>query len=578
MFIKKLKIEDRYKTIRDINFHKGLNLILDETPINFSSETKTTATGNNVGKTTVLKLIDFCLGNDARDIYIDSENNKEIEYVKNFLQMNEVLITLILKEDLEDEDSQELVIQRNFLQRNKKIMKINGENYIGNSGQDFIDKLENLIIGKRGEKKPTLREIIAHSIRYSDQRISNTLKVLSSFNSLPEYEALYLYLFGVDQTSRAPIISKIATEKQYKSRLEKPLDKTALELKLSLIVDEVNKYEKKIKLLNINENYEEDLKLLNEVKYRVTQISSEISRLSLRKNIIVEATDELQKQSASIDLMQLKHIYQQASQNMDNIQKTFEELVEYHNKMIVEKIRFISDEIPEIDSQIQTLESTLESELKVEKELATKVTKGDTFKDIEELIKQSNNAYQKKGEIEKLISQITLVDEVIEELENELKIVDVKQFGEEYQEKIKTQLKKFNKFFAEVANELYGETYAITYEIKEHQKSKRDVYVFYSFNANTSSGKKQGEILCFDLAYIQFADSENIPALHFILNDKKELMHGNQLINLNNFIKDKNIQVIISILSDKVPSELNTDNFIVLKLSQEQKLFKIEDN
>ncbi|WMT41185.1 hypothetical protein RE628_00755 [Paenibacillus sp. D2_2] len=84
--------------------------------------------GNNVGKTTVLALIDYCLGGDAEQIYIDPETKKEIEYVKNYLVDKEVLITLILKEDLSDESSNEIVIKRNFLQRNKKIMSINGEN------------------------------------------------------------------------------------------------------------------------------------------------------------------------------------------------------------------------------------------------------------------------------------------------------------------------------------------------------------------------------------------------------------------------------------------------------------------
>ena len=58
-------------------------------------------------------------------------------------------------------------------------------------------------------------------------------------------------------------------------------------------------------------------------------------------------------------------------------------------------------------------------------------------------------------------------------------------------------------------------------------------------NANMSSGKKQGEILCFDLAYLLFAKEENIPSLQFLLNDKKELMHDNQLIKVSDFLQKK---------------------------------------
>ena len=50
MFLKSLKIENSLGLIREIEFHKGLNLIVDETV-----EKNKKATGNNVGKTTVLQ-------------------------------------------------------------------------------------------------------------------------------------------------------------------------------------------------------------------------------------------------------------------------------------------------------------------------------------------------------------------------------------------------------------------------------------------------------------------------------------------------------------------------------------------
>ena len=104
----------------------------------------------------------------------------------------------------------------------------------------------------------------------------------------------------------------------------------------------------------------------------------------------------------------------------------------------------------------------------------------------------------------------------------------------------------------------------------------RRLYEFTAFNLNFSSGKKQGEISCFDIAYTLFADEENIPCMHFLLNDKKELMHGNQLLKIANLVNVKGIQFIASILKDKLPGELNKDEYVILKLSQEDKLFRIE--
>ena len=91
-----------------------------------------------------------------------------------------------------------------------------------------------------------------------------------------------------------------------------------------------------------------------------------------------------------------------------------------------------------------------------------------------------------------------------------------------------------------------------------------------------SSGKKQGEILCFDLAYTIFADEEGISCLHFLLNDKKELMHDNQLLKVADYVIKKDIQLVVSILKDKLPNDLLKRANVVVELSQEDKLFKIK--
>jgi len=97
MFLKELRILKESEEIRKIKFHKGINLIVDETPFNGKD------TGNNVGKTTVLKLIDFCLGGDGKEVYTDPENpKKEYELVKNFLIKNNIIIELLFSNNLID--------------------------------------------------------------------------------------------------------------------------------------------------------------------------------------------------------------------------------------------------------------------------------------------------------------------------------------------------------------------------------------------------------------------------------------------------------------------------------------------
>lgn len=573
MFIEKLEISTKYETIREMNFHKGMNLIIDNTPLTDNLK----LTGNNVGKTTVLKLIYFCLGGEGKDIYTDEENkNKVYEEVKSFLINQEVLVTLTLTNEYNTQNKDRIVIERNFLSGKNAIRKINGESILK---KDFENELLAKIFPEHKNEKPSFKQIISHNIRYKDNSINKTLKTLDSFTSDVEYETLYLYLLGCGFDSGAKkqaLSNKLKQEKAYKERIEKKQKKNSYEIALAIIEDEIAELNKKKSLLNINENFEEDLNRLNEIKYKINRLTSLITKLEIRKDIIVEAKNEMEKDVSSIDLDQLRLLYSETKEYIPKLHKTFEDLVTYHNKMIVEKISFITKELPSLRDKIKNEKTTLKVLLNDEKELSLKISKSDSFNDLENIISELNEKYRLKGEYENIISQINEVDSVLEEIENELKNIDQYLYSSDFQEKLKKQITKFNKYFSSVSFELYGEKYALTYEIINNKKTNKPVYKFSTFNSNMSSGKKQGEILCFDLAYIMFADEEGISCLHFLLNDKKELMHDNQLSKVADFVMKRDIQLVISILKDKLPDDLLNKANVVVELSQENKLFRIE--
>lgn len=573
MFLKSLIIKKENENIRNIKFHKGLNLIIDETP---RDDTK--ATGNNIGKTTVLKLIDFCLGAKQSIIYSDTETKKE-EYklVKEFLQDNNVVIILTLVENLDDENSKKIVIERNFLSGKKAIRLINGE-YI--KDKDFEKTLLSYIFPNHKAEKPTFRQIISHNIRYKDENINNTLKTLNSFSSDAEYETLYLFLLGCnfDQgAKKQEILAKIKQEKIYKDRLEKKQTKNAYEVALSILENEIEELENKKNSLNINPNFEQDLERLNQVKYFLNRESSKVTNLKIRRDLINDSKNEILQNKSDIDLKQLRAIYEQATDKIDSLQKTFDDLVHYHNNMVLKKVKFITEELPDLEKQIDTVEINIKKLLEEEKSLTEKIAKSDSFSQLEEIIATINEKYRQKGEYENIISQLTEAEENLEQYNNELNVLDKKLFSDEFEENLKKQINIFNRYFSTVSNELYGERYALKYD-KIINKNGQQLFKFSSFNTNLSSGKKQGEILCFDLAYTIFADEQNIPTLHFLLNDKKELMHDNQLIKVAEFLQDRDIQLVISILKDKLPNELNKDKYFIVRLSQNNKLFKIENN
>ena len=112
MFLKYLLITNNEGLIRKIDFRMGVNLIIDETLHG------TSATGNNVGKTTILRLIEFCLGGDQRKIYSTRENG-ENKLVKDFLKETETEVELCLTDSLVMPESRDVIIRRDFKEGRK---------------------------------------------------------------------------------------------------------------------------------------------------------------------------------------------------------------------------------------------------------------------------------------------------------------------------------------------------------------------------------------------------------------------------------------------------------------------------
>ena len=303
MFLKSLLISTPTKEIREIPFHKGLNLIVDETP---SGET---LTGNNVGKTTVLRLVDFCLGRDGSVVFKDPESKREVyQLVKDYLIDNKIIITLTLVDDL-DNPQRQVEVSRNFLPRKESICKINGEDI---SKTDFENRLGKVIFPSIKVEKPTFRQIIAHNVRYEDIRLNNTLDILNSFTKLEEYETLYLFLFGCDYdegSRREELLANIKSESNYMKRLEKHGTKNSYKVALQDIDREIAKLEQKKSSLNINPQLDQDLVELTSVKEELNSVSSAITSLRIRRDVIQESINDFNQQRFDVDMVQLQLVF-----------------------------------------------------------------------------------------------------------------------------------------------------------------------------------------------------------------------------------------------------------------------------
>ena len=190
----------------------------------------------------------------------------------------------------------------------------------------------------------------------------NTLKTLHPTTILEEYEALYLFWLGIDLGSideKQELEQRKLIETKVMAHLKK--DYSLSEITQALLILQTNIEAIKQKKLKFNEdvNYELDLANLNDIKLKLTKLSTELGQLEFRKELIHESKSDLENETSNINLQKIRQLYAEAKILVPNVQKSFEETVKFHNEMISEKIKYIEQELPELELLIIQIKKRL---------------------------------------------------------------------------------------------------------------------------------------------------------------------------------------------------------------------------
>lgn len=411
MFIKFLTIGKGEETIRQIPFKEGVNLIVD-TPT--PSETDTVS-GNNVGKTTVLRLIDYCLGGKAEPIYADFELKTVNQNVKSFLEDSNVIITLCLGESFENSDT-DLIVRRNFLKKKgQKKAEINGENYT--DIKQYCGHL-NQILFNATYSKPTLRQIIPRFIRCDSTRMDRVIKYLHSTTTDNTYESIYLFLFGRADTTelsaeknewnRSLSFRKKVISDTFNSRTSE-----GLRQHLSVIADDLKQLEAKKKVFNVNPKYEQEFSDLQAIKANISRVSSKLTDAQFRLTLLQDSIKQIESQATEIDIEALRTVYMEAKNFIPKLQKSFEDSLAFHNKLIGNKLAFISDDLPKLKTTVQKFSQELSMLRNEERFLGEKIIRTGSLAEYEELVSKANKKYEHKGRLEEELGKL-------EHLENDI--------------------------------------------------------------------------------------------------------------------------------------------------------------
>lgn len=563
MFLDSLIVKNGDEIIREVLFHKGVNLIVDYTAPN----SKKTDSGNSVGKTTVLRLIDFCLDGKANNLYSDPEFKDSNDKIKNFLTQNNINITLNLIKDIQDPKSKKISICRNFLPRTKKIQTINGEKC---SNDEFSSKLKSLIF-KTTSEKPTFKQLKSKNIRDEKNKLVNTIRVLSPYDTDVAYETLHLFWFGVDiNQDKDELVRKQNLENRLQARLKKESTLSQVKQTLLIVDSEIERLTIKKDNFNLNPNYESQLESLNNAKQSINALSENISRLELRKELIQESVEDLNRGFSKASVEHIKKMYEQAKALIPNLQKSFEETLKFHNSMIQEKIDFISQDLEQLDDELFTNKQSLTHFLSIEEQLSIDLKKSGAVEELQDIISELNSFYEQKGKLteqqsvwEKSNKELEKIEKALNKMSSEVESKDIL---------IQEKIADFNKIFSKFSSKLDGIHSLLSAE------SEKGTYKFSITNieGNPGTGTKKSQMASFDLSYIAFADENEIPCLHFVLQDQIENVHANQITNLfTELVNQVNCQYVLPVLRDKLPPNIDISHLEVLSLSNKDKFFRL---
>ncbi|HVY06235.1 MAG TPA: hypothetical protein VHB46_09685 [Burkholderiales bacterium] len=554
--------------LREIAFKQGLNLILDK-PTAVGTES-----GNNIGKTTVLRLIDFCLGSDGDDIWEDSEFKGSINQdVFDFLHRTPaVYITLAISDKFHGNHS----FRRSFKVKGEKG---SGLSYIDDVPQDSItayrDEIKNILFGTKA-KKPSLRQLTPKFIRSSNFVMSKTLKFLGSFASEVDYEAVHLFLFGFFDVEvleeRAALSDKravVARDLQGATRVRKEGEIEQLLLHLRREIDEA---QAAIELRGEVPEIAAAANSVSEIRVRASDVGTALGRIEGEIASINLAIASLKHDYDNIDYVAVKSIYSEAGKYYEKLQHDWEDLSNFVANLRGRKERFLQKQLDDLNAKAAITHQNLARLQVQENDLVTALRQTRAFEVALEARADLHEKLKQVGGLEESLSSIQSLQATLEGIEE--KIDETQKRIENGKAQLTQRVSLFNEFFSALSKELYGEQYLLTFD---ESKNGSIVFSLTSVGANVGAGKKVSQTAAFDIAYIKFLRAAGINFPIFVCHDGVEAIHGNQLSELLTTANALDGQLVLAALRDKLPgiSETFLEENTILELSQRDKLFGI---
>lgn len=485
-------------SFQTIKFKDGLNFIIG----GMSTEQKNKkSTYNGVGKSLMIKIIHFCLGCSKIKSFEKSLNDWEFT-LKFRIDNSKYVVTRKCNE-------------QNKILLNGKEMTINEFNDFMGATLFFLDKVK--------YKNLTYRPLISRFIRPNKYSYDN----YDIFIPKEKEYAKNLcndYLLGLDvglADKKKELVCKKKEVTDAKKIFEKDetiqsffKKKEKIDVSIINLEQNIENLKKEIKNFKIADNYYEIKKEADEEQIELNSLEND---LLLMKNAVENIDNSL---SIKTDISKDKIIamYKEAKVELnDMIVRKLEEVEEFHNKLLDNRVKRLIKQKNELKSKIKEAE---EQKQKLSQALDENLKLLGAYGALEEY----NSLNSKLNEYQNRLEKLNDYKELIEKYKNELNNVNINLQQEniitnDYLKDSKDIINQNILVFRELAQRFYpNKTSGIQIDNNESEKNQNRFNVSVEIQDDSSDGVNGIKIFCYDYTIMLNGYNNNV---RFICHDSR---------------------------------------------------------
>ncbi|WP_042150211.1 MULTISPECIES: DUF2326 domain-containing protein [unclassified Pseudoalteromonas] len=553
------------KVLRTLTFNKGLNIV-----------TNTEENGNQIGKSTALRVINFCLGSDGKSIWKDPDSKVVNDKVKQLVTSGRVEFELILSTS-----GKAYVIKRKIseLQQKSKVITkiystINGEEY--SSQEKFKEALAPAL--GLCLKNPSYSSIKNRFVRLDKNTASSIYRYLHSSTSDQKYTLYYSYLFGFsghDDLAKAIELDEQKGKKQARiSILLKGMPEKYYKDKLKSIDDEIEFLKLKEEEFDFKDVQNKGVIKLKSLREEISLLTSFITKINARISYSIQTIEGYENSKVNIDTALIEKIYNDALKLVPNLQKELDDVVIFHQQVINKKVQYLQEKIEGYEQDVERNTVFLNRKLDKEKELFKSLIGESHLSGFFVIESEIQEKREERGRVSVIIDEVAIESNEINDLEGQIQTLRARNKQKIVSLKAKTDI--FNEHFKVISRQVFKD-FSLSLNVSTKSDSSELEFSIVNMDKVSGDGSPRAASLSFDMAFVEFVKQEKIKFPHFTIQDYLEAADQDKLATLAKLSSEKKIQVVVSILKDKLASlspEFITENTI-LSLKKSDKFFKV---